>query len=156
MNNTEIKKKLTIFEKYINNNFKLIPLNIKKMYLGGIKYLPPVSKEWKNSIYLFNNNYLKNLPIYDLNINYIIKSYFNSYFHFKFIDNKYKPKRLRRISMHKIYVSKAEVKYTNSKALLTIYSFNREKFSLIKKLIFKYIIVSFSFFFFLHLVAVVI
>ena len=44
-NNTEIKKNLTIFDKYSNNNFKLIPLNVKKMNLGEIKYLPPVSKE---------------------------------------------------------------------------------------------------------------
>lgn len=36
--------------------------------------------------------------------------------------------------MNKIYISKAEVKHTNSKALITIYSFNREKISLLKKM----------------------
>jgi hypothetical protein len=132
--NTEIKNNLYILDKYINNNFKLIPFKVTKNNLGEVKYLPPVSKEWKNSVYLFNSNKLKNFPVYDLNINYIIKSYFNSYFHYKFIDNEYKPRRFRRISMNKIYVSKAEVKHTNSKALITIYSFNREKFSLIKKM----------------------
>ena len=36
--------------------------------------------------------------------------------------------------MNKIYVSKAEIKHTNSKALLTIYTYNREKISLLKKI----------------------
>lgn len=36
--------------------------------------------------------------------------------------------------MNKIYVSNAEIKHTNSKAIITIYSFNREKLSLLKKI----------------------
>src|ERR1700748_3968453 len=36
--------------------------------------------------------------------------------------------------MNKIYVSKAEVKHINSKAIITIYSYNREKISLLKKI----------------------
>jgi hypothetical protein len=127
---------LSILDKYVNNNLKLIPFNIRKLELGRIKYLPPVAKEWKNSIYLFNKNNLKNFPIYDLNINYIIKSYFNSHFDYLFIDCKYITRRLRHISMNKIFVSKAEIKHTNFKALITIYTYNREKQSLLKKLIY--------------------
>ena len=30
---------------------KLIPIKVNKNYVGETKYLPPVSKEWKNTIY---------------------------------------------------------------------------------------------------------
>jgi hypothetical protein len=43
--NTEIKNNLYILDKYINNNFKLIPFKVRNNYLGEVKYLPPVSKE---------------------------------------------------------------------------------------------------------------
>jgi hypothetical protein len=35
--------------------------------------------------------------------------------------------------MNKIYVSNAEIKHTNSKAILTVYTYNREKISLLNK-----------------------
>lgn len=128
------KKNLYIFDKYINNNQKSIPLKIRNFFLGEVKYLPPVSKEWKNNIYSYNFNILKNLPVHDININNLIRSYFTSYFNYKFLQNKYQPRRYRRLSMNKIYISKAEIKHTNSKALLTIYTYNRERISLLKKI----------------------
>ena len=126
---------LNIFSKYIKNNNKLIPFKIKNLDQGKIKYLPPISKEWKNSIYVFNLNILKNLPSYDININKIIKNYFNLYFNHKFLLKK-KKSFLKYISLsfNKIYVSKAEIKHTNNKAILTIYTYNREKISLLKKI----------------------
>ena len=42
---------------------------LKILSVGITKYFPPVSKEWKNSIYVFNHNNIKNLPVYDININ---------------------------------------------------------------------------------------
>ena len=92
---------------------------------------------------------MKNLPVYDINIDTIIRGYFNLYFNnqvtrTKFIIKKntrnylllkklfgIKPKRL---SLNRIFVSKPEVKHTNSKAIITIYTFNREKKSLLKKI----------------------
>lgn len=127
------KNSLYIFNKNINNS-KLIPFNERKVDLGSIKYFPPVSKEWKNTIYVFNYNNLKNLPIYDININRLINSYFNSYFNPKFINNKYKPRRYKRLSKNKVYIGKAEIKHTNSKAILTLYTYNREKIALLKKI----------------------
>lgn len=38
------------------------------------------------------------------------------------------------VSMNKIYVSKAEIKHTNTKAILTVYTYNREKVSLLKRI----------------------
>lgn len=128
------KKTLDIFSKYINNNNKLIPLKINKLDQGKTKYLPPVSKEWKNSIYVFNLNILKNLPSYDININKIIKYYFNLYFDQRFLLKKESFIKYIPLSFNKIYVSKAEIKHTNTKAILTIYTYNREKIALLKKI----------------------
>ena len=123
---------LNIFNKSIKNNSKLIPFNTQKNTLGKMKYLPPVSKEWKNSIYMFNKNHITNISATnDLNINSLIKYYFNLRFIPKFIFKKYKPRWVKRPSMNKIYVSKAEIKHTNSKAILTIYNYNREKIALL-------------------------
>lgn len=124
---------LSIFNKFIKNNSKLMPFNIKTNYTGETKYFPPFSKEWKNSIYAFNFNSLKNLPLYNININTLIKTYFNLYFNPKFI-NKFTSLRSKRLSLNKIFVSKAEIKHTNSKAIISIYTYNREKRVLLKKI----------------------
>lgn len=127
-------KSLSIFNKFTKNNTKSIPFNVKFNYTGEIKYFPPFSKEWKNSIYVFNLNNLKNLPLYNININALVKHYFNLYFNHKFINNKYTPSRIKRLSLNKVFVSKAEIKHTNSKAIITIYTYNREKRILLKKI----------------------
>lgn len=125
---------LSIFNKVIKNNSKLIPFNVKMDYAGETKYFPPFSKEWKNSIYVFNFNNLKNLPLYNMNINTLVRHYFNLYFNHKFINNKLASTKIKRLSLNKIFVSKAEIKHTNSKATITIYTYNREKKILLKKI----------------------
>lgn len=132
--NNKTKNFLSIFNKYIKNNNKIIPLKVKSSDVGNTRYFPPVSKEWKNSVYVFNQNNLKNLPIYDLNINYLIKNFFNLQFNSKFLLKKDRSYRLRSDSLNKIYASKAEIKHTNNKAILTVYVYNREKISLLKKI----------------------
>jgi hypothetical protein len=125
---------LSIFNKFIKNNSKLIPFNVKFNYTGKARYFPPYSKEWKNSIYVFNFNNLKNLPLYNININTLIKNYFNLYFNHKFINNKFISPKIKRLSLNNIFVSKAEIKHNNSKATITIYTYNREKLILMKKI----------------------
>ena len=132
--NNKTKNFLSIFNKYIKNNNKIIPLKVKTSDVGNTRYFPPVSKEWKNSIYVFNQNNLKNFPIYDLNINYLINNFFNLQFNSNFLLKKYRSYRLRSSSLNKIYASKAEIKHTNNKAILTVYVYNREKISLLKKI----------------------
>lgn len=133
--NTERKiQSLSIFNKFIKNNSKLIPFNVKTNFSGETKYFPPFSKEWKNSIYVFNFNNLKNLPLYNININTLVKNYFNLFFNHKFINNKFRSPKIQRLSLNKIFVSKAEIKHTNSKAIVTIYTYNREKAVLLKKI----------------------
>jgi hypothetical protein len=72
--------------------------------------------------------------VYDININSLIKNFFNLQFNYKFLLKKYKSYRLRSASFNKIYASKAEIKHTNNKAILTVYVYNREKISLLKKI----------------------
>jgi len=121
-----------IFSKKINSDYKLVPFKVSVNDIGRTKYLPPVSKEWKNSVYNYNSNILVNYPVNDLKINSLIKSYFNLYFNPKFLNNKYISRKKKSKSYNKIYVSKAEIKHTNSKAIVTIYVYNREGFILSK------------------------
>lgn len=131
--NNSNNNNLYIFNKNINNNFKLVPIKLNKNYVGEVKYFPAASKEWKNTIYAFNKNNTMNLSMDDININSLVKNYFNLRFFPKFVYKKYKPRWVRRPSMNKIYVSNAEIKHTNSKAILTVYTYNREKISLLNK-----------------------
>ena len=124
----------SIFKKYINDKYKLIPLKVREDFVGETKYSPSSSKEWKNKVYFFNVNYIKNLPSHDLNINKLIKGYFNLYFNHKVIKTKFMKAWKKRLSLSKIYVSKAEIKHTSSKAIVTIYTYNKERKSLIKRI----------------------
>lgn len=72
--------------------------------------------------------------MYDININNLIKSFFNLKFNPKFLLKKYKSLKKRSYSLNKIFASKAEIKHTNNKAILTVYVYNREKISLLKKI----------------------
>src|SRR5688572_6907822 len=81
-------------------------------------------------IYIFSK-YIKNNNKIILSI---IKNFFNLQFNYKFLLKKYKSYRLRSASFNKIYASKAEIKHTNNKAILTVYVYNREKISLLKKI----------------------
>ena len=71
---------MKIFNKNLKKNSKIISLRSKIGDIGKTKYLPSFTKEWKNTIYSFNKNIMKNIPVNNLNINKIIKSYFNLYF----------------------------------------------------------------------------
>lgn len=122
-----------IFRKKINSDYKLVPFKVSVYDIGIMKYLPPVAKEWKNSVYNYNSNNFVNYPVYDLKINSLIKSYFNLYFTHKFLKHKYISRKKKSRSFNKIYVSKAEIKHTNSKAIITIYVYNRERFILLNK-----------------------
>jgi len=130
----KVNERNNILYKTIKNNYKLIPFNFKKSDTGKVKYFPADSKEWKNKIYFFNKNMKKNLPIYLMNIDKLIKSYFNSYFKNSILNKKYTSHKLKRLSLNKIYVSKPQIKHTNIKTVLNIYIYNRENLSLIKRI----------------------
>ncbi|KAL0758289.1 ribosomal protein S3 (mitochondrion) [Colletotrichum acutatum] len=116
-----------IFRSNLNNKFKLTPFNLQLNDLGRVKYLPPVSKEWKNTIYSYYKKNMQNLPVDSINANKIIQSYFNLYFDNKFQGSRLISPKTRSLLLKKIYVSKMETKHTNSKAIVTLYTINAEK-----------------------------
>lgn len=133
-NNKLIKNTTSyLFNKKINNNSKFIIFHSRENKEGNFKYFPPISKEWKNSIYSFNAHNIQNFPVYDFNLNNLIKSYFNSSFFFKFLFSKFKTQRFKRLSLNKVYTSKPEINHTSSKAIITIYVYNRERLLLLRK-----------------------
>lgn len=136
---------MKIFQSNIRKSKNIISLQKKIGDTGVGKYLPSFSKEWKNTIYAYNKNELKNIPVNNLNINKIIKSYFNLFFedpetkNSKIKNNNYNNEfitiKKRRKFLTRIFVSNAETKHTNSKTIITLYIINREKKSLTKKYI---------------------
>ena len=97
--------------------------------IGQTIHYPPANKEWFNSIYAYNKNTIKLLPIADKVILKLIKSYFNLFS--RKLEKKIKSRRLRmrvrRLSTNRILVSRAELKHTNDKVVITLYVYNRQK-----------------------------
>lgn len=140
-NNIELKNTLNlnknnIFNKYINNTYKLTGLKPKNVYNfeWRTNFLPSESKEWTNNIYYFNSNYIKNIPVYDLNINKLLRNYFELYLNRINTNSRFLLAKKKYSSFNKIFVSKAELKHTSSKVIITVYVFNRERIILKKKL----------------------
>nr|ACV41173.1 ribosomal protein 3 [Ophiostoma ips] len=132
--------KSNIFNKYINNKYKLVPFKTMINYVGETRYIPSEFKEWNNNIYYYNFNNIKILPVYNINLNKLLKSYFDLYFLSKNVkkNNSLIIKKKNRFSLKKIFISKADLKHTSSKLIITIYIFNRERIILIKNLIYLY------------------
>jgi hypothetical protein len=129
-----------IFEKKINK-FNLKPLQYVTNDTGRTRHYPPGAQEWFNSIYTYNKNQIKTLPVLDKNLMNILKSYYNMRISHKVLKIKRTVNRFRRLSPRKIFVGKGELKHTNSKVIITIYLYNTEKMYLIRELKkqFKYI-----------------
>jgi Mitochondrial ribosomal protein (VAR1) len=128
------KEVISLFKKKMSNN-KLIPLDSSGIS-GIAKHFPPANKEWKNSIYSYNKNIIKYFPIKDKILFNVLKSYFNLYGDEKqqkiIIKNIHL--RFKRLSILNILVSKAEIKHTSYKVIITLYVYNRQKNYLINKL----------------------
>jgi hypothetical protein len=123
-----------IFTKKINNKYKVIPLNIITNTSGPARHFPSTTREWLNSIYAFNNNSIQNLSIADRISIKIIKSYFNLYFNKEILKSKRLVTRFRRLAVNKIFISKAELKHTSSKVIITLYAYNEERRVLVNRI----------------------
>lgn len=124
---------------------KLDTCTINNDYLvNQTRHYPPESKEWSNNIYAFNKNTTKLLPIADIVIIKLIRSYFNMYSRKLEKNIKYPSIRMRtrmkRLSTNRILVSKAEVKHTNDKLSITLYLYNRQKKYYINKIKKRYLL----------------
>ena len=106
-----------IFSKNLKDKSKIIPLN-----------------KVNNSIYVYNNATIKNISIAQKNLTRLIKSYFNLYFSNKLLSSKRILTRFRRLAVNKILISKAELKHTSNKVIITLYVYNEERRILINRL----------------------
>lgn len=119
---TRLKKNNDAYQQKVKlgNNFN---------YIGKPRHYPPANKEWFNSIYVYNNKTIKLLPSIDKVTLKLVKSYFNLYS--RKLEKKIKSRRLRtrgrRLSTNRILISRAELKHTNDKVIVTIYVYNRQK-----------------------------
>jgi hypothetical protein len=135
MNNKNIQDvRPFLFIKKINKKYKVIPLNTTTNIIGLTKYFPFATKEWFNSIYAFNNSSIKNLSVADKSLVKLIKGYFNLYFNKRIFESKHYITRFRRLSVNRIFISRAELKHTNSKVIITLYIYNEERRALIRKI----------------------
>ena len=94
---------------------------------GKIKDTVPANKEWFNSIYTFNKNSIKILPITTNIVYKIMKSYFNMFYN-KIEKTKSRRKDImaRKWSSRKIWISRPEIKHSNNKLTITLYIYNRQ------------------------------
>jgi hypothetical protein len=114
------------------NKTKCIKVNNNEKYInvvGDVKHNSPANKEWLNSIYSFNNNTTKLLPVADKFIIKLIRNYFNLYSRKWEITTRLPKIRkwMRRLSTTRILVSKAELKHHSvDKVIITLYIYNRQ------------------------------
>lgn len=120
---------LNIFNVYTKNTKKIYPTRIECS--NYYKYFPVSTREWNNSIYVFNKNTLGLIPQSTISAINIINGYFNIYN--SKIERNMRITRLltrfRRLSSHKTYVSNGEFKHTNNKVIITLYIYNRQNYN---------------------------
>jgi hypothetical protein len=100
-----------------------------KLKSEPIIFNPPATKEWFDSIYAYNKSYIKSLVHKDNIVNNLIRSYFNLNLLGPNADLKFRRRRIksRRYSAKRIFVSRAEIKHTNNKVIITVYTYNKHK-----------------------------
>jgi hypothetical protein len=121
---TKQKTFYPLLNKYKNKNFENDEINKKS---SNIIYYPSSTKEWSNSVYSYNKSYTKGLITNFRIINNLFKSYFNMFENR--IKNSYKRRRTnkKRYSANKLYVSRAELKHSNTKLTIILYIYNKQK-----------------------------
>ena len=102
---------------------KISEVNNKNKKLPYFKQFPAVNSEWSNSIYAYNKNSLKSIPVDNFLISNLVKSYFNLFDpkYERNVENKSQRMRIRlkRLSMNRTFVSRATLKHSNSKVIVS-------------------------------------
>lgn len=88
---------------------------------------PPATREWNNSIYAYNNSYVKNIPAINNNLNKLIKSFLSIYLKNKSLKRKRVWLSNKKRSGEQIFVSKAAIKHTNDKIIIITYFYDESK-----------------------------
>lgn len=171
----QLKKSIPlVFEKKKNKSL-IKTIKYINSDIGKTKHYPAGAQEWYNSIYTYNKNYVKSLPVLDKSLAKLLKSYCNMWpkqktykkrpnLLMKYLDQNrrsltwkerrllirsnpikpvklYKRSKIRNKSIKKIYVGKGNLKHTNNKVIVTLFTYNIPKFFLlrnIKKLIWSF------------------
>jgi hypothetical protein len=135
---SSINKNPMIFNKK-KNKLNLKPLHYVFNDTGQIRHYPPGAQEWFNSIYTYNKNEIKTLPVADKTLTTLLASYFNMKINHKVLNKNTKralrvrQNKFKHLSPRKAYVGRGELKHTNSKVIITVYRYNIEKVILLKK-----------------------
>jgi hypothetical protein len=115
--------------KLFNNKIKKIvnkPLTYIKNDTGKIRHFTPAAQEWFNSIYAYDHNYIKSLPVADKYLMSLLKSYFNMQIKDEKIKNKRNIIKNRRESTKRVFIGRGELKHSNNKVIITFYVYNTE------------------------------
>jgi hypothetical protein len=115
--------------KLFNNKIKKIinkPLIYIKNDTGKIRHFTPGAQEWFNSIYAYDYNYIKSLPVADKHLMSLLKSYFNMQIKDENIKNKRNIIKNRRESTKRVFIGRGELKHSNNKVIITFYVYNTE------------------------------
>lgn len=91
----------------------------------------PSVNEWQNSIYTFNKKNLTTTLIKDQTVYSLLNNYFNLKPNIWIKENKIKRKWM---NLKRIFISKPDIKHSSSKVIILIYTFNKEKLYLLKRL----------------------
>jgi len=104
------------------------PLTYIKNDTGKARHFTPAAQEWFNSVYSYDTNYIKSLPVADKNLMTLLKNYFNLQLNKEFFKPKTKPMQIRfkRLSTKKVFVGKGDLKHTSDKVIITFYVYNTE------------------------------
>ena len=156
MINTDPINTPLIFKKKQNRSL-IKPLDYIHSDTGKMRHYPPAAQEWYNSIYTYNQNYIKSLPALDKSLSALLKSYSNMIpgrfstkrikLFLKLRKLKGKKKRLlfrktktKRIIKHKrltprqVFVGKGSLKHTSNKVTITLYTYSLLKVFLLRKI----------------------
>ena len=118
---------LNLYKNYVKVNKTDYIKNSHK--LDNIKNFPSSTREWKNSIYVFNKNNLNFIPATSKTVLDLVKSYF--YLYNTNLEDKLRKsnirRRFRRLSSNRIYVSNGTYKHTSNRVIITLYVYNRQK-----------------------------
>jgi hypothetical protein len=126
MTNLFSKKQLIIKSKNNENNNNNISEITQYNTNNTTKFLySPSWKEWNNSVYTYNKNYIKSFTYKDKIINLLFKTYSN--LTKNLLLNNSKRLNYKRFSSNKIFLSKAEMKHTNNNVIITLFIFNKNK-----------------------------
>jgi Mitochondrial ribosomal protein (VAR1) len=126
-NHEEIKFNVPVL--FNNKNKKNIVNKLTHVYndTGKTRHYTPAAQEWYNSIYSYEPNYAKTLPVLDTNLIDLLKSYFNFEIKRKVLKTKPLATRFKRLTTKRVFVGKGDIKHTSNKAIVTFYIYNTTK-----------------------------